>query len=230
MFKNFKAIAHMRTPMAAIDPIILDSIITAAKVKEILSDEYYSGKNVYSNKEIIDKTLGPILDKQYGVYCTSAAVGNYREYVGSWVKRWDDGDDDIVKFKKGGKERVDIGSGAFKNYHMPIVLKSYKDITFYVRGDMEEVERLLENYIFYLGKKCNQGYGQIREWEFKETKENWSIWQHNKPMRPIPIKHCQAYIESQMQSGETVNARRHPVIPPYWRNDNIELCIMPEGY
>jgi len=35
MFKNFKVVAHMRTPIATIEPIILDSIISAAKAKEI---------------------------------------------------------------------------------------------------------------------------------------------------------------------------------------------------
>ena len=109
---------------------------------------------------------------------------------------------------------------------MPLVLKSYKTITFYVSGDMGEIERLLNNYIFYLGKKGSQGYGQIRKWEFEEIEENWSVWKHNKPMRPIPARHCEEYIEIQTKTGEPIHARQHPIIPPYWRKET-ELCLMP---
>jgi len=224
MFNNFKVIAHMKTPMVAIDPIILDSIISAAKAKEILEEDFYTGDNIAGTEEEIETMLNPILDKQSGVYCTSMGLGDNREYVGSWSKRWDDKNDDIVEFK--GKQRIDIGSGYYKNYHMPLVLKSYKTITFYVRGNIEEVKRLLENYIFYLGKKGSQGYGQIREWEFEEIEENWSVWKDNKPMRPIPAKHCKEYVDTQMKAGDPIHARQHPIIPPYWRRET-ELCIMP---
>lgn len=228
MFKNFKAIAHMRSPIAAIDPIILDSIISAAKAKEILEEDFYSGANISGTEEMIRETLGPILDMRDGVYCTSIGLGENRESVGSWTKRWDGANDDMVKFKGKRKKRVDIGAGKYKNYHMPLVIKSYKTITFYVRGDMKEIKRLLKNYISYLGKKGSQGYGQIREWEFKETEENYSLWKGNRPMRPIPSKKCKEYIESQMKAEKTINARQHAVIPPYWRKDHKKLCIMPE--
>lgn len=229
MFKNFKAIAHMRSPIAAIDPIILDSIILAAKAKEILREEFYSGKNIAGSKEMIEETLDPILDKQNGVYCTSAGIGDNREYVGSWAKRWDDKNDDVVDFSTKGKERIDIGSGYFKNFHMPIVLKSYKTVTFYVRGNMEEIQRLLENYIFYLGKKGSQGYGQIRAWEFEEIEEDMSIWKDGEPMRPIPAEKCKKYIEECMKNCNRLNVKQHPIIPPYWRNDNIEMCVIPQN-
>lgn len=229
MFKNFKAIAHMRSSIATIDHIILDSIISAAKAKEILKEEFYTGRNIAGTEDEIRSMLDPILDKQHGVYCTSIGIGDNREYVGSWSKRWDDKNDDIVKFRGKGKERVDIGAGFYKNYHMPLVLKSYKTIMFYVRGDMQEIRRLLENYIFYLGKKGSQGYGQIRKWEFKEVKENWSIWKNNEPTRPIPVEACNGYIECSMKNQKQINVRQHPVIPPYWRQDHTEMCIVPKG-
>lgn len=227
MFKNFTAIAYMRTPIAAVDPIILDSIITAAKTKEILQDEFYAGANVYGTKAEIDEMLGKILDKKSGVYCTSIGLGESREFVGNWVKRWDDKNDDIVDFKK-GKVRVDVATGHLKNYHMPIVLKSYDAVVFYVRGDMEEIKRLLESHIYYLGKKGSQGYGQINKWELIEMDEDYSVWKGNEPMRPIPISECEEYIEEKMRGNEYLDTRLYPLIPPYWRNDNVETCVMPE--
>ena len=224
MLVNFKVIAHMASPIAATGIIILDSVISAAKAKELLKDDYYAGSNIYGTKEQIDEWLSNLLDKQYGVYCASIGVGDNREYVGSWCKRWYDKDDYIVNFEGKGKQRLDIGAGHYKNYHMPIVYKSYETITFYVRGDMKEVKRLLENNIYFLGKKSSQGYGQIREWEFEEIEENYSFWKDDKPMRPIPAKECIEYIEK----NKFCNMQQHPLIPPYWRQDNIELCLMPE--
>jgi len=221
MFKNFKAVAHMKSPIATIDPIILDAILSAAKAKEILQEEFYSGGNKYGTKEMIEGMLDPILDKKYGVYCTSIGIGDNRESVSSWAKRWDDKDEDFIKFKSKGKQRVDAGAGHFKNYHMPLVTKSYKTITFYVRGNLEEIERLLKNYIFYLGKKSSQGFGQIKEWEFLGIEQDYSIWKNEKPMRPIPADKCKEIIKE-------FTIRQHPVIPPYWRKDNMELCVVPQ--
>lgn len=222
MFKNFKVTTHMATPIATIGYIILDSVISAAIAKDKVKDEYYAGANICGTKEQIDEWLGEVLDKKQGVYCTSIGIGENKEFVGTWAKRWDDRHDDIVTGFK-GITRVDIGAGHFKNYHMPIVLKSYSRIEFYVRGNLEEVERLLNNYIFYLGKKGSQGYGQVRKWEFEEIEEDWSLWENGKPMRPIPAKECIYYIEN-----NNYNLQTYSTIPPYWRDDCRELCLMPE--
>lgn len=228
MFRNFKVTAHMQTPVAAIHPIILDAIISAAKAMEILGEEFYSGKNIAGEEHEIRSMMDPILDRKHGVYCTSVGLGDYREFVGSWSKRWDDKNDDIVKFRGKGKKRVDVGAGFYKNYHMPLVLKSYKTVTFYVRGDMDEVKRLLESYIFYIGKKGSQGFGQIRKWEFEEIEEDWSIWKDGRLMRPIPTSECMEEIEKMMEEQLPVNIRQHPVIPPYWRKETV-LCLMPNN-
>lgn len=226
MFENFKVIANMRTPIATIDPIILDSIISAAKAKELLGEKFYTGENIAGEPEDIRKMLDTILDHQQGVYCTSIGIGDNREYVGSWSKRWNEHDEDIVKFRGRGKKRVDIGSGFYKNYHMPIVLKSYKQISFYVRGDKEKISKLLDNYIHYLGKKGSQGYGQIRKWEYEKVDKDYSLWKKNYPMRPIPVTECGEEVEKLMRKGELINTSKHPVIPPYWREEK-ELCIIP---
>lgn len=222
MFKNFKAIAHMKTPIATIDNIILDSIISAAKAKEILKEEFYSGKNICGTIEKVRSMLDDILDRDKGVYCTSVGFGDNRESITSWSKRWNEQDDELVKFKGKGKKRVDIGAGFYKNYHMPVVTKSYKTISFYVRGDLGEVERLLENYISYLGKKGSQGFGQVRKWEFVEIEKDYSIFKDGKLMRPIPAK--QDKIDFEIKN---MVARQHPTTPPYWRPER-ELCLMPE--
>jgi len=219
LFRNFKAIAHMKTPVVTMDNIILDSIISAAKAKEILQEQFYTGKNICGTIEEVKSMLDNIIDVDKGVYCTSIGFGNTRESVSSWSKRWDSNNDEMVQFKN--KKRVDIGRGFYKNYHMPLITKSYKTITFYVRGDMKEIKRLLETYIHYLGKKGSQGYGQIKEWEFEEIENNYSVIKNNEIMRPIPAK--QEKIDFNIDELEI---RQHAIVPPYWR-DEKELCIMP---
>lgn len=221
MFKNFKIIAHMGSPIATTGVIILDSIISAAIAKETLGDEYYKGDNICPNKEKIDKWLREILDKKQGVYCTSIGIGDNREFITSWTKRWDDKNDDMVTGFK-GKVRVDVGSGHFKSYHMPLVLKSYKTIEFYVRGDTERVMELLEKHINFLGKKSSQGYGEVRCWSFEETEEDYSLWKDGQPMRPMPAKECEEELK-----GKLFNMQEYAIIPPYWRHDHREICIMP---
>ena len=226
MFKNFKVIAHMKTPVATIDNIILDSIISAAKAKEILQDEFHNGKNICGTAEQIQSMLDPILNKKYGVYCTSCGIGDNKEFVTSWAKRWDDKHDDMVTGLK-GKARVDVGAGHFKNYHMPLVVKSYKTITFYVNGDMEEIKRLLETYIYFLGKKSTQGFGQIKKWEFEEIEEDYSIFKDKEIMRPIPIKEI-GNRELKFVEFKTSVLRECALTPPYWREDCRELCVIPD--
>lgn len=226
MFRSLKVTADMRTPIATIEPIILDSIISAAKAKDILKDDYYQVNNTHGDYELIRNTLDKILDRKSDVYCTSVGIGDSREFTGSWGKRWTNKDTDVIKWRGRGKKRVDTGRGRYKNYHMPIILKSYKKIVFYVRGDKKEIERLLNTHISYLGKKGSQGYGQVNKWTVEEIEEDYSLWKDNEPMRPIPIKHCNEYIENNI--NEDINIQEHPVIPPYWREDYREMSVMPE--
>lgn len=229
MFKNFKVIAHLASPLCAVDDIILDSIISAAACKEMLQDDYFSGSNTYGTKEMIDEVLSKILDKQYGVYCASFGFGEKKESVSNWVKRFDSTNDDLIKFKDKVKQRVDIGGGTFKNYHMPIVLKNCKSLTFYVRGDMDRIKYLLENYIFYLGKKPSQGYGEIRNWEFIEIDRNISVLDGLNAMRNIPFSELNdnEFIENYISNNYMLTEM--PVIPPYWRQDHKMLCYTPQN-
>lgn len=229
MFKNFKVIAHLGSPLCAIDDIILDSIIIAAICKDLFKDDYYTGSNKYGTKEQVDEMLSKVLDKQYGVYCTSYGFGNDRETISSWSKRFDVKNDDLIKFTGKAKHRVDLGAGYFKNYHIPVVLKSVKTLTFYVRGDMERIKYLLENYIFYLGKKPSQGYGEVRFWEFEEIEDNISVLdKENKNMRNIPYEEVYDILKENASNIKdfSFNLKKMPVIPPYWRPDYKEVCIV----
>ena len=65
-----------------------------------------------------------ILNKKQEVYCASVGIGDNREFklhgvnVGTIKRRYGN--------RAKGKVRVEIGAGHFKNYHMPLVVKSIK--------------------------------------------------------------------------------------------------------
>ena len=153
--------------------------------------------------------------------------GDNREFVSSWSKRWDDDNDDIVRFNENVKARIDIATGHYKNYHMPLVIKSYKDIVFYARGDVKEVERLLTTYISYIGKKAAQGYGEIGSLEIEEIDKDYSTIKDDVPTRPIPVDNYPEYLEQCIKNDVPCIISIHPAGPPYWRTDNLVRCYMP---
>lgn len=224
MFSNFRVIAKLGSPIATVDNIILDSIISCALAKEELKDDFFDGGNKYGTKEEIDNWLGKILDKKYNVYCTSIGFGDYKEGVCNWSKRFDTENDDLIAFSGKVKQRIDIGGGYFKNYHSPLNIKSYKTMTFFVRGDLEKIKYLLNKHIHFIGKKGSQGYGEILEWVFEKIDEDISVLQNNKPMRPIPIHEIMDVLSA---DEINFNIQEHAIIPPYWRKDNREVCVVP---
>lgn len=223
MFTNIRITANMGSPIATIGEIVLDSIIVAALYKEKLGDDYFDGTNKYAEKQELDEMLVDVLDKKQGVYCTSYAIGDNKEFVSKWSKRFCAKNDDLVAYTGKGKQRLDIGAGHFKNYHMPIVVKSYKTVEFYVRGDIEKIKYLLNNYIFAIGKKISQGYGEVLFWEFEEIDEDYSLWKDGKNMRSIPMNECLDLIQC---SDNEFNTAIVATIPPYWRKDEKELCLI----
>lgn len=223
MYKNMKITIHLASPVAVSGYLYLDGILAAAVMKEKLKDEYFDKKP--NESELIEIELP--LDKKYGVWCASVGFGDNREFVTSWTKRWENKYDDIIKFNEKAKMRVDIATGYFKNYHMPLIIKSYKQIIFYCRGNIAEVRRLLTTYITHIGKKASQGYGEIANITVEEIEEDYSLFKDGMPTRPIPVKQYHEYMEYCMQNGLQCNIQLHPANPPYWRTDNLIQCYMP---
>lgn len=229
MFQNLEITIRLGSPICAIDNILLDSLLSFCVVRDMLGEDYFiqASQNKVGTKEEIDEMLGQILDKKNGVYCASAAIGNHREFVSHWSKRWASKYDDLVREEKRKKHRVDIGAGHFKGYRMPVVLKAVNKIKFYARGDKNKIEHLLNSYLFFIGKKRSQGYGEIKNIDIKVIEQDYSLCKDNEIMRPIPVKYAEEYAEMLMKKQIYINMKEHAVIPPYWRNDNRESCLMP---
>jgi len=229
MFENCKITFRMSTPIAIMGYIFLDALISAACAKEMLGDDYYNGlmnqKDLNGGHEFNTDDLPIYFNKTLNIYHASTGFGDNLESVCSWSKRWDNKNDNIVKFKGNTKGRVDIGAGYYKNYHMPIIIKSYKNIYFYANCEIKKVEYLLNKYIHFIGKKPSQGYGEIKEIIVKKMNNDYSIWDksnNNKHIlrRPIMVSSQKNKLSNRI---EKISVR-----PPYWRTDYLEYCYMPE--
>jgi CRISPR type IV-associated protein Csf3 len=223
MFENLKIKFIMASPTAAMEYLYFDGILAAATVKEKMGEDYFDIKPKEKDLRHIELPL----DRKYGVWCASIGFGNHNEFVGSWCKRWDDKNDDIVKFPEKNKIRVDIASGGLKNYHIPLVYKSYKEIVFYARGNYETIKRLLDNHIFYIGKKASQGYGEIKEIIIDKINDDYSLFKDGYPVRPVPVEEYKEYFEEAAANNTKLNITMHAAKPPYWRTDCMEYCFMP---
>jgi CRISPR type IV-associated protein Csf3 len=127
-----------------------------------------------------------------------------------WNKRFDAGLSDMVDFGK-RKARVDVASGPYKAYHMPVFYRHALEISWYVLGERRGVERLL-SCCTHIGKKMAQGWGSVLAWNVAPHHADWSVRGENgKVMRAIPDA-----------SGILTGFR-----PSYWLAKNQTVCLLP---
>lgn len=187
----------------------IDSILAAAWMKR-----HHPGK-YYNSNPIIDDMIAPVLPlaKLDGdIYASSfAQYKKAGEEIAYWHKRFDAQlSEDYADFR-GRRGKVNTTSSTYKAYRMPMNIILAAEIIWYVVGDRNEVESLLEE-IPSLGKKTSQGFGQVTQWIVEEIEEDWSLEKDGQLMRSVPDP------EGDSEWG---------VRPPYWMPENIVRCRMP---
>lgn len=138
--------------------------------------------------------------------CSFACFKSLQETRRYWHKRFDQGKaEEYVDF---GKRRgaVDVRSGRYKNYRMPLNIMLIPEINWYAVGDKGEIEHLLQR-ITHIGKKASQGLGLVREWTVEKIGEDLS------GLRPMPDENGHDYIG---------------IRPPYWYFENYRRVEWPD--
>lgn len=135
-----------------------------------------------------------------------------------WNKRADFGDPALSSHLTfGGKsEKVNLSSGRYKSYHVPLSLVCADRVEWYVLGDHERIARLLRK-ITHLGKKRAYGFGETLKWSIHATDRDRSCWSDDgRPMRALPNREG--------------NYRRlnHGIRAPYWHHQTKRLVIVPD--
>jgi CRISPR type IV-associated protein Csf3 len=151
--------------------------------------------------------------------CSSAQIDVKGRETQYWNKRFDTQAalSDHIDF--GGKvEKILIEQGRYKAYHMPLPTLVCDKVIWYAYGDMEKVAELLLP-IMAMGKKRVQGNGAVLRWEITPMQEDWSDWQNNQLMRPLPTK-LGAGIEWQLFDMQHTAFRA-----PQWHSGNQTMCV-----
>lgn len=225
MFENLKITAIMSNGISTIDPIRLDCILSAAKAKEILQEEYYFNGKQAGDAERVISTLSSFLEYSDRVFHASYAhIECDKEYVVSYSKRWNGGHDELVKFVGKGKAEIDTARGTFKSYHKSLIYKPCKQVVFFARGDKQKISQLLNDYIAFIGKKSSQGFGAVREWIVDVIDNDYSLIHNNIPMRCIPVTNFINKVDV-----DSCSSSEQAIIPPSWRSDCRELCFEPDS-
>lgn len=214
----YKIEFKMNAPICFVERPVFDGILAYCYARELLGDKFGQKLNL-TQDEIIDFSGMPISMHPDGYFLASWMFwGEEIEFTGSWKKRWANEFDDIADFGK-PKRKVRINAGKYKSYDMPMQLHRMKSIWFYFESeDPIEVKRLISDYLFGIGKKTSQGYGEFESFEISETKEkNFS----KEVIRPVPVKEKDM---SNLNGG--MNLQLMGFRPPYWLPENQGFCLV----
>lgn len=106
---------------------------------------------------------------------------------------------------------MDVASGRYKGYHMPVYYRHAQAVDWYVVGHRESISALLW-HATALGKKTAQGWGAVTRWEVEPAVEDWSVHgPSGRLMRAIP------------REGGMLHGFR----PSYWAPRNQAPCALP---
>jgi hypothetical protein len=137
-----------------------------------------------------------------------------------WARR--ENTEQIVRWVDEGNlpKHLHLGKGPYRSYYMPLPVIVAPALTWYVRGDPEEIERLLREAP-YIGKKRSQGHGRVSRWIVEEDERDRSVWDGDRLMRPIPAELLELMgIEGEFEYGY------YAYRPPYHDPRNFTRCAM----
>lgn len=125
---------------------------------------------------------------------------------------------EIVSKNGSPKGRVLNTQGKFKNEFYSIERFLVDSITYYVRGNREKIESLLQKLRF-VGKKSSLGWGEVKYISIEETNKDYSIFKDGKLMRNIPLKNSFNFDSPKVSLSRLTH--------PYWSKENLCECFVP---
>jgi len=214
----YKITFHLTDPICFIDRPVFDSILAYAYVKE--KNGFVAQKLNLTKEEMIDFSLMPLKLHKNGYFIASQMFFDEAiNFTGSWKKRWDNQHDYLVDFGEGKKRKIEINKGEFKSYDMPLNLYSIPEVYFVFDSDnVNEVERLIEKHIAFIGKKGSQGYGMFDTFSIDEIDLDFD----KNILRPIPVE----FLIGKDKEGYEIKYTSWK--PPYWLPINFEVCGVPK--
>lgn len=218
--QTYKIIFKLATPVSFIDIPTFDGILSYAFAREKLKGQGFAQKLNITKEELLDFSEMPIVMHEKGYFMASRMFWDETkavEHTQRWRKRWANQHDEIADFGKQIR-KVRINAGAFKSYDMPLRVVAIDKVWFYFQSEsMQEVNRLVRKWIYFLGKKRSQGYGEISFFNIEKADFDFS-----KMFRPIPAES----FEIDLQKFEKIEIRYCAWKPPYWLPENFAQCVV----
>ena len=195
---NYKITFKMQSPIVVYEPIMFDSLLMYAYIKEKLG--YVPQLLEIDNESNIELPDYLLKKHESGVYLASVMQSDDEPLLdlSNFTKHFHKRNIDLIENKK---LKILTSKGQYKSYNLPFETKNYDSVYFVIDTEnIDEVMRLLNKQIASLGKKRNRGYGLIGNISYEQT--------DLKILRPAPDIDGDLYL---------------PVKPPYWRvNDLIQ--------
>jgi CRISPR type IV-associated protein Csf3 len=220
MLKNWRLTVNMLTPLA-VKPPALDALLMWELSNRV-------GLN-HAEKLTRGIPLSQVKKCEHLPLCkkTIAGVDVFRcsdpiyrieyEYHERQAKRFEC-DKMALLLRETERKSLLTASGPYKMRFVPIRCMLIPKVVYFFRGDKTEVNKLLKG-VFAIGKHRNIGYGFVRDFEFQEMEEDYSVFSGNVLMRSIP------FVDDLTIQG----ARRSygACKPPYWHPDNYMEILEP---
>lgn len=224
----FKITFKLNSAVCFIDLPIFDSILSYCYMKEyypnqmIFKDLAISEDKLIDFRKFEDFPLKLSSDKKYFIASYMFYdKEKYKNFTGSWKKRWANQYDFIADFGK-NKRKIDINKGKFKSYDMPLNLHSFKEVWFYFDSDnIKKIEYLIYKHLFGIGKKTSQGYGEIKEICIEEIDYN----PFEQIIRPIPLSSLNLSDTEKTKLMIEGKIKMSCYYPVYYNLDKMELCL-----
>ena len=209
-FEPMKVTFQMRSSVVTTDYIFLDGLISSAVFQDCIKDHFDMPENRNEPIHI------PLPLQQYGTaHPFYAASIGFADEIVEGVENW------RKRTEIESKNKIQVGSGQYKMYNIPMPTQWAESWVFYANGDIKEVERLLTTHISAIGKKCSQGFGHINSMSVVPTDHDWGVVKDGMPMRPIPISSASGFdLDCDVRMYYAYR-------PPYWHRGNLTECYMP---
>jgi len=220
MLKNWRLTVNMLTPLA-VKPPALDALLMwelSNRVSLNHAEKLTRGIPLSQVKKcehlpLCKKTIAGV-----DVFrCSDPIYRIEYEYHERQAKRFEC-DKMALFLRETERKSLLTASGPYKMRFVPIRCMLIPKVVYFFRGDKKEVNKLLKG-IFAIGKHRNIGYGFVRNFEFQEMDEDYSVFAGSVLMRSIPFVDDSTIQGAQIGYGSCK--------PPYWHPDNIMKILVP---
>lgn len=206
----------MQTPILLGHPwLAFDGILAHLINREMRGQDYYTlpSKEVVSQRFLYHGQVMPLAQTNDVFHASVAQFDYTKAGITTVYKRFDEPHCHLINTQK---RKVSIASGIYKAYAMKFPYVPARTVTFYIRGVVHEVLRLI-SFLPGLGKKTAYGWGQFKSVTVEETAQDYSLVKEGTAMRPLPC-----YLGFDSDEKMMLNYKS-----PYWNRNEAKPCVPP---